>query len=651
MATKKKNKLSDVLKSRIERWREFAKTGEDPAGFWIVRTESPQWPDSQLGTLLFWRDIVETEDWTWNVTPPTVATTENSLVNKEDDRSEKQKWIDAAAEVNRKRIARKRSECSAKWGTFDPVSETCSFGLWGRPDAWPREFVNQAWESLEQQQAKVNLREAKEVWQEQLDESERIFEDELKRKTDRIIAEWKRTMDTLTRSLALRGWLRGSQWEAKTATQQQLTNDLISTAERKADLERSLRDQKIKWATGDAVQSIQDDIDALNKELVEKAKKNIETQLEISAEIWTENLQSVLDLLDASWSDTSWVDQAKSQQAGYLVNADWGMFTDSNWNPIKIKQSNWNLTTAQIDEFGSALAAWKAKFSDLKLEWDDLADVIASMNSKLWTQSWLSTNRLKAQRILKDLWIWSDETSINTVTNLLKVNSEQAVRDMIATDEFKQAAFVAWNQKLFDDLKKDSANFKDIKNRFNSMDQIWKDFQNDPPANRWAMEAALVIMFNKMLDPWSVVREWEFDRTSEQQSAIQTWLGWLQRLESWWAWISNETFWDIINIVDVLMWAAEDSVWDIKTTYKWTAKDLWADPEFVERFFSVWFGEDSTWAILPEDEQFEIDSIFTEDEDWGWTFETSSWFKFKTGWGAVEGEEISGTVFWPSTIS
>jgi hypothetical protein len=33
------------------------------------------------------------------------------------------------------------------------------------------------------------------------------------------------------------------------------------------------------------------------------------------------------------------------------------------------------------------------------------------------------------------------------------------------------------------------------------MNDIWSDFKNNPSANRAAMEQALVIMFNKMLDP------------------------------------------------------------------------------------------------------------------------------------------------------
>jgi hypothetical protein len=33
------------------------------------------------------------------------------------------------------------------------------------------------------------------------------------------------------------------------------------------------------------------------------------------------------------------------------------------------------------------------------------------------------------------------------------------------------------------------------------MNDIWNDFKNNPSTNRGAMEQALIIMFNKMLDP------------------------------------------------------------------------------------------------------------------------------------------------------
>jgi hypothetical protein len=62
------------------------------------------------------------------------------------------------------------------------------------------------------------------------------------------------------------------------------------------------------------------------------------------------------------------------------------------------------------------------------------------------------------------------------------------------------------------------------------MNEIWQDFKNNPSESRAAMEQALIIMFNKMLDPGSVVREGEFDRTSQGQSVINAAEGWLQKL-------------------------------------------------------------------------------------------------------------------------
>jgi hypothetical protein len=145
------------------------------------------------------------------------------------------------------------------------------------------------------------------------------------------------------------------------------------------------------------------------------------------------------------------------------------------------------------------------------------------------------------------------------------------------------------------------------------------------------MEQALIIMFNKMLDPWSVVREWEFDRTSQWQWLINSAEWFLQKLKQWWAWIKNEAFEDIVNIANILYKASEDTMQDLKTSYTTFAEDLWADPNFVNKYFD-WYNLGLKFNDLDVNEQNDLSNIF-----WTWinnqvntwnTYKTKSWKSF-----------------------
>jgi hypothetical protein len=57
-------------------------------------------------------------------------------------------------------------------------------------------------------------------------------------------------------------------------------------------------------------------------------------------------------------------------------------------------------------------------------------------------------------------------------------------------------------------MQKDTKNFSDIERSYKAMDQVYKDsIQKGDKESLAATDQALVIMFNKMLDPTSVVRE------------------------------------------------------------------------------------------------------------------------------------------------
>jgi hypothetical protein len=81
--------------------------------------------------------------------------------------------------------------------------------------------------------------------------------------------------------------------------------------------------------------------------------------------------------------------------------------------------------------------------------------------------------------------------------------------------------------KLEDDYRKEYntkkivKDSKEIDSAISRMDNVWNKYQSNPnPKSKNALDQALVITFNKMLDPGSVVRESEFARTPTGQSLI-----------------------------------------------------------------------------------------------------------------------------------
>jgi len=97
------------------------------------------------------------------------------------------------------------------------------------------------------------------------------------------------------------------------------------------------------------------------------------------------------------------------------------------------------------------------------------------------------------------------------------------------SQETKKAEKEAKKQitKLEDDYRKEYntkkivKDSKEIDSAISRMDNVWNKYQSNPnPNSKNALDQALVITFNKMLDPGSVVRESEFARTPQGQSLI-----------------------------------------------------------------------------------------------------------------------------------
>lgn len=101
-----------------------------------------------------------------------------------------------------------------------------------------------------------------------------------------------------------------------------------------------------------------------------------------------------------------------------------------------------------------------------------------------------------------------------------RAETEKAERKAVAENK-KQITQLEDDYRKEYNTKKIVKDSKEIDSAISRMDNVWNKYQSNPnPNSKNALDQALVITFNKMLDPGSVVRESEFARTPTGQSFI-----------------------------------------------------------------------------------------------------------------------------------
>jgi hypothetical protein len=96
-----------------------------------------------------------------------------------------------------------------------------------------------------------------------------------------------------------------------------------------------------------------------------------------------------------------------------------------------------------------------------------------------------------------------------------------------------------------------------------------------------AADQALVISFNKMLDPQSVVRESEYARTPQGQSALATLQGYVEKVQQGGVGLTDANRQDVVDVAKQLYSGAEDFYNLQRTNYTDMAKNYGLDPAMV----------------------------------------------------------------------
>jgi hypothetical protein len=115
-----------------------------------------------------------------------------------------------------------------------------------------------------------------------------------------------------------------------------------------------------------------------------------------------------------------------------------------------------------------------------------------------------------------------------------------------------------------------------------------------------AVDQGLVMMFNKMLDPGSVVREGEYDRTKQGQSAVMAIQGSLDQLSKGGAGISDKTRADMVALAKELSDASNNRLQREIDFYSEEARNLGVDPSRILGSYSdMGFSTESQTNLAP----------------------------------------------------
>jgi hypothetical protein len=174
--------------------------------------------------------------------------------------------------------------------------------------------------------------------------------------------------------------------------------------------------------------------------------------------------------------------------------------------------------------------------------------------------------------------------------------------DSLSSDEkalLRQKAPQVWNMYLQSGGAKDQASAADIRmtrkevyampvvKNFESLNDTYKKMDSSYNAytkgkiNKGGVDQALVMMFNKMLDPTSAVREGEYARTMEGQSALDRAQQFVVQVSQGGAGITDKTRTDMVALAKELQGAAQKQFNDQMKFYVDLAPELGTTPQNI----------------------------------------------------------------------
>ena len=400
-----------------------------------------------------------------------------------------------------------------------------------------------------------------------------ILDNELNRSIKDIEDQVSKTQAQTQRLASLRWTGRSSINEDNILELQAQWDALISEANRKAELERELIRAEEEWLESSKIAQIKSNLATVNESIQTQLDTTIAQQNEVNKQIESDFATAaewVLSLLSA-WGVEIWDYDDKASQALWYVS-------DSKWNPIKLDENGQPIKISTTDTIDTKISTFK--------DWND--NTYVYKNGALDSVITLDGNILK----------WEQLKTFKVPASVSSSKEEKETRDIETS------------------LRKEF-NWLDVVSDFNSIRTSYQGMlaaQKASERQTGIWDVALVFQYMKMLDPTSVVREWEF------ATAANT--GWASQniINSYNKALSGQFLSDIQRQEFVDLWAdllesRKSNIDNTISQYKKIAEDSWADVDFIIWDFTTWIEPSQSFTIQTTQTDDEIaNSLFWWDE-------------------------------------
>ena len=216
----------------------------------------------------------------------------------------------------------------------------------------------------------------------------------------------------------------------------------------------------------------------------------------------------------------------------------WSVGTSSTWTTTTTSTMTvWNLTPAQFDSYVKQFIDWNVNYSEVKATYGD---------------DWLAKVRERAEQLKE----WGYEISTKITDPTKQANMEEKLRK-----EYDKAVSDA--QETIDWVNK-------MQEAYNLID-----------TNKNAASQAIVIAYNKILDPGSVVREWEYARSAEWQSKLKQIQAKLEQFASWWAWLTKDELKSLVDVASTFSTKAKQVQKNAADRTMVSINKYWLTPEAI----------------------------------------------------------------------
>jgi len=277
------------------------------------------------------------------------------------------------------------------------------------------------------------------------------------------------------------------------------------------------------------------------------------------------------------WSIAIWdwssFNSPDAKKFGHVAIVTW--IDEKNWT-ITVLESNW-----QAHKMG--MGYWKYNMANVTWYYDPTAWYSSSDTTTTKSVWWLNDKQIT--QLAKDYINWEKTYSDIKATfgdDVLNAVGKKAVtlvddgysKSTKITDPAKQASMEEKLRKEYDKAVSDAQETIDWVNKM-------QEAYNLIDTNKNAASQAIVIAYNKILDPGSVVREWEYARSAEWQSKLKQIQAKLEQFASWWAWLTKDELKSLVDVASTFSAKAKQVQKNAADRTMVSINKYWLTPEAI----------------------------------------------------------------------